>query len=210
MTDRTTAVRRLGAAHSAPLASALGAALLCALITSCGSDTGRPAEAGASVSAPAAEPSPSEPPPSGPAVAVGPGGEDKEAQEEAARERAAAAASGDPVSPQPYDPSREDFQDPVLTEGDVTVYRPTVTDSRVTVPVAVVNRGTETSFYDVALKVTGPGGFDADLNVRIRGAGLAPEASWPTELTATDPGKPVPAKPVISIKRIDKRPYGSD
>ncbi|MCC5036308.1 hypothetical protein DMH02_024755 [Streptomyces sp. WAC 00631] len=147
---------------------------------------------------------------SSPTASIGPGGEDKAAQEEAIRERAAAAPTGDPVSPRPYDPADKDFQDPILTKGDVTVYTPTVSSSGVTVPVTVLNRGKKAAFYDVTLKVTGPGGFDADLDIRIRGAGLSPNATWPTELTATDPGKSVPAEPVISVKKIDKRPYGTD
>lgn len=210
MTFRSTAVRRHPAAHSARLTSVVGAVLLCALITSCGSHTASADGAGALASAPTAEQTPPQPSPSGSTASVGPGGEDEAAQEEAIRERAAGAASGDSVSPQPYDPADEDFQDPIVTKGDVTVYRPTATDSGLIVPVTVRNRGKETSFYDVALKVTGPGGFDAALSIRIRGAGLDPNATWPTELTATDSGKPVPAKPAITVVKIDKRAYGTE
>ncbi|MFE4665143.1 hypothetical protein ACFRI7_25855 [Streptomyces sp. NPDC056716] len=203
------AVRRHSTAHSARLTSVLGAALLCTLITSCGGDTGGTDMGPNPVSA-TAERTPPEPSPSELVASVGSGGEDETAQEEALRERAAEAPVGDPVAPQPYDPDDKEFQDPFIAKGDVTVYLPTATDLGLIVPVAIRNQGTETSFYDVLLNVTGPGGFDVTLSIEIKGAGLTPNATWPTELTAADPGKPVPAEPDITIVKIDKQPNGTE
>lgn len=65
-------------------------------------------------------------------------------------------------------------RDVILSEGDIKIYKPAVTDSAVTVPVASTNQGRKKAFYDVKLRVTGSGGFDAELRVTIKGAGLTP------------------------------------
>ena len=120
------------------------------------------------------------------------------AQEEAGRERAAAAPSGVPVTP---GEGKEDevFTHPLTTRGDVTVFKPVRSGSALTVPVKITNHGDQRVFYDVAVRVTGPQGFDATVRMKSEVVGLYPGASWPAELTARDPGSPVPENPRVAI-----------
>lgn len=141
-----------------------------------------------------------------PRATVGPGGEDALAQEAAARERAAAAPGGVPVSGKPYDPNEPDFQDPVVTESGVTVYRPKSISGGLTVPVTIRNNGSDRAAYTAEVRITGPGGFDVVMRVSTGGVPIAPGNTWPTEITAADPGKPVPVKPKIVIGQVAREP----
>lgn len=72
-------------------------------------------------------------------------------------------------------------------------------------PLSITNSGKERAFYQVEVRITGPGGFDATVRVATDVVGLYPGTSWPTELTAKDPGKPLPVNPVVSIVKNYKR-----
>ncbi|MFC4612804.1 hypothetical protein ACFO9E_34400 [Streptomyces maoxianensis] len=120
------------------------------------------------------------------------------------RERAAAAASGDPVTPSMRPPGGsvsggEDFGRPVATRGDVSVFSPVREGDALRVPLKITNTGSGRAVYRVEVRVTGPGGFDAKVSMETRTVGVYPGGSWPTELTFTDPGKPVPDHPRVSI-----------
>ena len=125
------------------------------------------------------------------------------AQEEAGRERAAAAPSGVPVTPGEGKES-ENFSRPVTIKGDVTVFKPIRSGSALTVPVKITNHGDRRAFYDVAVRVTGPQGFDATVHMKSEAVGLYPGTSWPAELTASDPGSPAPENPQVTIVKSAK------
>jgi uncharacterized membrane protein len=112
-----------------------------------------------------------------------------------------------PVSGQPYDPTEPDFEDPVTTRGDVTVYRTTRTGDGLTVPVTITNTGRDRAAYTAEIRITGPQGFEAVLHVGTDGVPIHPGTSHPAELTAADPGKPVPADPAITISHVSRVPY---
>lgn len=141
-----------------------------------------------------------------PRASVGPEGEDAAAQEDEARKRAAAAPSGVPVSGEPFDPAKPDFENPLVSRGDITVYRTIQTRTGLTVPVTITNTGRDRASYTAEVKITGPHGFEAVLHVGTAGAPLYPGTSKPTELTATDPGKPVPSDPTITVTRVTRTP----
>ncbi|NWF24968.1 hypothetical protein HW130_01620 [Streptomyces sp. PKU-EA00015] len=119
------------------------------------------------------------------------------------RERAAAAASGDPVTPSMRPggsmSGSEDFGRTVVTRGDVSVFSPVREGDGLRVPLKITNTGSGRAVYRVDVRVTGPGGFDARVSMETGTVGVYPGASWPTELTFTDPGKPVPDHPRVSI-----------
>jgi len=128
---------------------------------------------------------------------------EQRAQEEAGRERAAAAPSGVPVTPG-QSKEGENFSHPVTTRGDVTVFKPVRSGSALTVPVKITNHGDRRAFYEVAVRVTGNQGFDATVHMKSEVVGLYPGTSWPTELTARDPGSPVPGNPQVTIVKSTK------
>jgi len=128
---------------------------------------------------------------------------EQRAQEEAGRERAAAAPSGVPVTPGAGKES-ENFSHSVTTRGDVTVFKPVRSGSALTVPVKITNHGDRRAFYEVDVRVTGPHGFDATVHMKSEVVGLYPGTSWPAELTARDPGSPVPENPQVTIVKSAK------
>ncbi|WP_138898493.1 hypothetical protein [Streptomyces chryseus] len=93
----------------------------------------------------------------------------------------------------------------MATDGDVVVYAPTRTTSGLTIPVKITNNGDRRAIYQVDVRITGPGGFDATAQVKTTVVGLYPGTSWPTELTAKDPGKPVPEHPIVTIEKNTKQ-----
>ncbi|MFE9662958.1 hypothetical protein [Streptomyces sp. NPDC005955] len=124
------------------------------------------------------------------------------------RERAAAAPPGDPIarsSETGMPQGKEDFGKPLLTDGDVTVYVPVRRGDALSVPVKITNHGTRRAFYEVDVRLTGPGGFDATVRVETAVVGVYPGTSWPTELTAEDPGTPLPKNPKVVIVKNDRQ-----
>jgi hypothetical protein len=111
-----------------------------------------------------------------------------------------------PVSGEPFDPAKPDFENPLVSRGDITVYRTIQTRTGLTVPVTITNTGRDRAAYTAEVKITGPQGFEAVLHVGTDGAPLYPGTSRPTELTATDPGKPVPSDPTITVTRVTRTP----
>ncbi|MBT2396195.1 hypothetical protein [Streptomyces sp. ISL-100] len=99
----------------------------------------------------------------------------------------------------------ESFGRPVATDGDVVVYTPTRTRSGLIIPVKITNKGDRRAIYRVDFRVTGPGGFQATAHIETAVVGLYPGTSWPTELTAEDPGKPVPEHPIVTIEKNAKQ-----
>ncbi|MGW8330264.1 hypothetical protein ACWGLE_20500 [Streptomyces sp. NPDC055897] len=132
-----------------------------------------------------------------------------QAADSAARERAAAAPKGGtPVkhpAPGQTTAGDEDFTKTAVTEGDITVYAPVRQGAALAVPVKITNSGGRRAFYQADVRVQGPGGFDVTVHIDTDVVGVYPGTSWPTELTAQVPGKPVPAHPVVTIKHIIKR-----
>ncbi|MET9520238.1 hypothetical protein [Streptomyces sp. NPDC002994] len=123
-----------------------------------------------------------------------------------AAERVAGMPSGDLVTPSTGAASgSEEFGRSVATNGDVVVYAPTRTGTRLTVPVKITNAGDRRAFYQVAIRITGPGGFDVTVRVATDVVGIYPGASWPTELSAVDPGKPLPRNPIVTIEKNTKQ-----
>ncbi|WP_328338965.1 hypothetical protein [Streptomyces violaceus] len=80
------------------------------------------------------------------------------------------------------------------------------TRTGLTVPVTITNTGRDRAAYSAEVKITGPQAFEAVLHVGTDGTPLYPGTSRPTELTATDPGKPVPSDPTITITRVTRTP----
>lgn len=191
-----------------------GITLLCAaglltVLTACGDSSDVRTKGEGQVSRPAASATPVQRPGSvsaPPRASVGPEGEDAAAQEDEARKRAAAAPSGVPVSGEPFDPAKPDFENPLVSRGDVTVYRTIRTRTGLTVPVTITNTGRDRAAYTAEVKITGPQAFEAVLHVGTDGTPLYPGTSRPAELTATDPGKPVPSDPTITITRVTRTP----
>lgn len=180
-----------------------------ALTTACGADGDDPSTATAPPSrALNAAESPSssgtgEPSASAQGSSPTPQTAEQRAQEEAGRERAAAAPSGVPVTPgEPRE--NEHFRHPVTTQGDVTVFKPVRSGSVLTVPIKITNRSDQRAFYEVAVRVTGDHGFDATVRMKSEAVGLYPGTSWPAELTARDPGSPVPDNPKVTIVKTTK------
>ncbi|MEU2390984.1 hypothetical protein [Streptomyces sp. NPDC007369] len=128
------------------------------------------------------------------------------AQEQAQRERAAAAPGGDAIAPGPKGADGGEDGVPVLTDGDLTVYRPRKGSGGLTVPVKITNNGKDRAFYTVELRITGPGGFESVVRLDTDTVGVHPHTDWPTELTATHPGKPVPEEPGVTVLRNDRQP----
>ncbi|MEU9009448.1 hypothetical protein AB0D12_06615 [Streptomyces sp. NPDC048479] len=126
----------------------------------------------------------------------------------AINERRAAAASGDPITrstPTGTAQGSEEFGQPALVSGDVTVFKPRRDGGSLTVPLSITNSGKKRAFYQVEVRITGPGGFDATVRLDTGAVALYPGTSWPTELTVKDPGKPLPDNPVVSIVKNSKR-----
>ncbi|MGW3568188.1 hypothetical protein ACWDSL_30790 [Streptomyces sp. NPDC000941] len=98
----------------------------------------------------------------------------------------------------------EDFAHPATTKGDVTVFKPVRSGSALMVPVKITNHGDQRAFYEVAVRVTGDHGFDATVHMKTDVVGVYPGASWPTELTARDPGSPLPENPRVAIVKSTK------
>ncbi|MFF2808806.1 hypothetical protein ACFVT2_16825 [Streptomyces sp. NPDC058000] len=73
------------------------------------------------------------------------------------------------------------------------------------VPVEIKNSGQNRAFYQVDIRVQGPGGFDATVHIDTDTVGIYPGGSWPVEPTASDPGKAVPEHPHVSIERVARR-----
>ncbi|WP_240135558.1 hypothetical protein [Streptomyces sp. MUM 178J] len=123
-------------------------------------------------------------------------------QDEVSRERAEreAVPGAVPVTPGVAQDS-EDPGDPVAKQGDVAVFAPVRSGNEVTVPVNITNTSGKRTVYRVEVRATGPGGFDVTQSMETGTVGVYPGASWPTELTFTDPGKPVPDNPRITIVR---------
>ncbi|MFF7652989.1 hypothetical protein ACFZCY_24730 [Streptomyces sp. NPDC007983] len=175
------------------------------LTTACGADAGGSSAATAPPSRVVESPEPSASAAESSPTALT---AEQRAQEEAGRERAAAAPSGVPVTPGDGKES-EVFTHPLTTKGDVTVFKPVRSGSALTVPVKITNHGDQRTFYDVAIRVTGPRGFDATVRMKSEVVGLYPGTSWPTELTARDPGSPVPENPRVTIvKSATSQPFG--
>ncbi|WP_327325001.1 hypothetical protein OG735_22670 [Streptomyces sp. NBC_01210] len=123
-------------------------------------------------------------------------------------ERRAAAASGDPITrstPTGTAQGNEEFGQSVLASGDVTVFKPRRDRGSLTLSLSITNSGKERAFYQVEVRITGPGGFDATVRVDTGAVALYPGTSWPTELTVKDSGKPLPDNPVVSIVKNNKR-----
>ncbi|WP_143179731.1 hypothetical protein [Streptomyces yunnanensis] len=99
----------------------------------------------------------------------------------------------------------ENFQQRAVVKGDVTVYSPVRTGAGLTVPVEIKNGGSRRAFYKVDIRVQGPGGFDVTVHVDTDTVGVYPGGSWPVEPTASDPGKPVPKHPQITIEHVSRR-----
>ncbi|MFK0254384.1 hypothetical protein [Streptomyces sp. NPDC090445] len=132
----------------------------------------------------------------------------KAAQEQARQERAAAAPSGDTITPGPQGTDGgEDRGVPILTDGDLTVYRPRKEPGGIITPVKITNHGEDRAFYTVDLRITGPAGFDSVFHLDTDTVGVYPNTDWPTELTAADPGKPIPEDPKVTVLRSDRQPF---
>ncbi|MFI0815360.1 hypothetical protein ACH4TX_03400 [Streptomyces sp. NPDC021098] len=89
----------------------------------------------------------------------------------------------------------------------MTLFKPVRSGSALIVPVKITNHGDRRAFYDVDIRVTGPHGFDATVHMKSEVVGLYPGTSWPAELTARDPGAPVPENPQVAVvksKKVDK------
>ncbi|QZL05873.1 hypothetical protein K2224_24185 [Streptomyces sp. BHT-5-2] len=99
----------------------------------------------------------------------------------------------------------KNFQQHAVVKGDVTVYLPVRAGTGLIVPVEIKNSGSRRAFYKVDVRVQGPGGFDATVHVDTDVVGVYPGGSWPVEPTVSDPGKPVPQHPQITIERISRR-----
>lgn len=185
-----------GRTPAAVLASALA---LGALSVGCGAPSD--AKADRSVQQPAALPETAPPTP-----AVSPS---QEEQDEVSKERARreAVPGAVPVTPGSAQGS-EGFGDPVAKRGDVAVFSPVRSGDEITVPVNITNTGTKRMVYRVEVRVTGAGGFDATRSMETDTVGVYPGASWPTELTFTDPGKPVPDNPRVTIVRSSTEVLG--
>ncbi|WP_413812734.1 hypothetical protein [Streptomyces sp. OE57] len=89
----------------------------------------------------------------------------------------------------------------------MTVFKPVRSGSALTVPIMVTNRGDQRWFYEVAVRITGDHGFDATVRMKSEAVGLYPGTSWPAELTARDPGSPVPENPQVTIVKSTKSKY---
>ncbi|WP_432586419.1 hypothetical protein ABVG11_10035 [Streptomyces sp. HD1123-B1] len=98
----------------------------------------------------------------------------------------------------------ENFTHPVATKGDVTVFKPVRRASALIVPIKIINHGDERAFYDVAVRVTGAHGFDTTVRMKTDVVGVYPGASWPTEISASDSGSPLPESPRVTIVKNKK------
>ncbi|MFD5553865.1 hypothetical protein ACFWIA_08510 [Streptomyces sp. NPDC127068] len=87
----------------------------------------------------------------------------------------------------------------------MTVYAPVRRGDALSVPVKITNYGARRAFYEVDVRLTGPGGFDATVRVETAVVGVYHGTSWPTELTAEDPGKPLPENPKVVIVKNDRQ-----
>ncbi|MFF8387097.1 hypothetical protein ACF053_26100 [Streptomyces kanasensis] len=91
----------------------------------------------------------------------------------------------------------------------MTVFSPATTGNELTVPVHITNKSNKRLFYQVEIRVTGPGGFDVTRSMETDTVGVYPGASWPTELTFTDSeGKPVPESPRVTIVKSSAKVIG--
>lgn len=101
----------------------------------------------------------------------------------------------------------QNFQHAVASDGDAKVYTPVHVDTGLLVPVEIVNSGAERAFYKVDVRVQGPDGFSATVHLSTDVVGVYPGGSWPAELTATDPGKPVPSHPRVTITHVSRQEF---
>ncbi|MEU9773655.1 hypothetical protein [Streptomyces sp. NPDC047968] len=200
-------------------AALLGPALaLGVLATGCGSPSDAPAETSARQQPAApAESAPASPAVS-PAASPSQGQEQEQATEqeveqeqeldEVSRERARreAVPGAVPVSPGTAEAGAPGT--PVAQEGDVTLFPPVRRGEEIAVPVEIANTGARRAIYRVEVRVTGAGGFDATRSLETDTVGVYPGASWPTELTFTDPGGPVPDDPRVSIVSSSRKVIG--
>ncbi|MCQ6552672.1 hypothetical protein NPS70_05600 [Streptomyces sp. C10-9-1] len=187
-------------------AALLGPALaLGVLATGCGSPSDAPAETSARQQPAAPAESTPASPAASPAASPSQGRELATEQEveqeldEVGRERARreAVPGAVPVSPGTAEAGAPGT--PVAQEGDVTLFPPVRRGEEIAVPVEIANTGARRAIYRVEVRVTGAGGFDATRSLETDTVGVYPGASWPTELTFTDPGGPVPDDPRVSI-----------
>ncbi|WP_432066594.1 hypothetical protein [Streptomyces sp. C10-9-1] len=191
-------------------AALLGPALaLGVLATGCGSPSDAPAETSArQQSAAPAESAPASPAAS-PAASPSQGQEQEQATEqeveqeqeldEVSRERARREAVPGAVPVSPGTAEAGALGTPVAQKGDVALFSPVRRGEEIAVPVEITNTGARRAIYRVDVRVTGAGGFDATRSLETDTVGVYPGASWPTELTFTDPGGPVPDDPRVSI-----------
>ncbi|MFG3381753.1 MULTISPECIES: hypothetical protein [unclassified Streptomyces] len=202
-------------------AALLGPALaLGVLATGCGSPSDAPAETSARQQpAVPAESAPASPAAS-PAASPSQGQEQEQEQateqeveqeqelDEVSRERARreAVPGAVPVSPGTAEAGAPGT--PVAQEGDVTLFPPVRRGEEIAVPVEIANTGARRAIYRVEVRVTGAGGFDATRSLETDTVGVYPGASWPTELTFTDPGGPVPDDPRVSIVSSSRKVIG--
>ncbi|MDH2392696.1 hypothetical protein QCN29_28740 [Streptomyces sp. HNM0663] len=133
-------------------------------------------------------------------------------QDEISRQRAEAEAVPDaiPITPAPRESGpvegSEDFGKAVLTDGDLTVYQPRARASSTVLPMKVTNSGTEWAAYDIAVRITGPDGFDEIVTLNNgEPFGVFPGTSWPSEVTVDSDGKPLPKEPAISIVKNNRQ-----
>jgi hypothetical protein len=125
------------------------------------------------------------------------------------KERTSNAAREVSRSPQPSSTNavNQNFQEVIASKGDAKVYTPVRTSAGFTVPVEIVNTGTDRALYEVDIRVQGSGGFNATARVSTDVVGVYPGGSWPVELAVADPGKPVPQHPRVTITQISRQEF---
>ncbi|WP_432247788.1 hypothetical protein ACRAR1_07795 [Streptomyces sanyensis] len=194
-------------------AALLGPALaLGVLATGCGSPSDAPAETTARQQPAAPAESAPASPAAAPAASPSRGQEQEQATEqevaqeldEVSRERARREAVPGAVPVTPGTAEAGAPGTPVAQEGDVTLFPPVRRGEEIAVPVEIANTGARRAIYRVEVRVTGAGGFDATRSLETDTVGVYPGASWPTELTFTDPGGPVPDDPRVAIVSSSK------
>ncbi|MEU3047859.1 hypothetical protein ABZ705_15310 [Streptomyces sp. NPDC006984] len=198
-------------------AALLGPALaLGVLATGCGSPSDAPAETSASQQPAAPAESAPASPAASPAASPSQGQEQEQEQEveqeqeldEVGRERARREAVPGAVPVSPGTAEAGALGTPVAQEGDVALFSPVRRGEEIAVPVEIANTGARRAIYRVEVRVTGAGGFDATRSLETDTVGVYPGASWPTELTFTDPGGPVPGDPRVAIVSSSREVIG--
>ncbi|MFJ3931288.1 hypothetical protein [Streptomyces sp. NPDC090029] len=201
-------------------AALLGPALaLGVLATGCGSPSDAPAETSARQQPAApAESAPASPAAAPAAASPSQGQEQEQATEqeveqeqeldEVSRERARREAVPGAVPVSPGTAEAGALGTPVAQEGDVALFSPVRRGEEIAVPVEITNTGARRAIYRVEVRVTGAGGFDATRSLETDTVGVYPGVSWPTELTFTDPGGPVPDDPRVAIVSSSRKVIG--